>query len=248
MKAAHPPQLSVVVPAWNEESYLPVTLAALDAALAESGVIAEVIVVDNDSSDQTATVARRAGARVVHEPERRIAAARNAGARAARADRLLFLDADTRVVAAHIEQVVRAFAEGWAGGGALVSLDRPVAGVAGYGLQLWNKASWHLRLAAGCFLFVRRDLHRAVGGFDKGVYAGEELGYSRRLARLARRSGMRFGILDAPPVISSGRKLSWFSPWQHMLVLLTFVLFPWAGRVRALTWFWYRRPRDPGGR
>lgn len=76
MKAAHPPQLSVVVPAWNEESYLPVTLAALDAALAESGVIAEVIVVDNDSSDQTATVARHAGARRVHEPRQRLAAAR----------------------------------------------------------------------------------------------------------------------------------------------------------------------------
>ncbi|HNI56798.1 MAG TPA: glycosyltransferase, partial [Elusimicrobiota bacterium] len=82
------PRLSVVVPAYNEEKFLGPLLASLDAARArlkaERGVEAEIIVVDNGSTDRTAEVARAAGARVVAESKRQIAASRNAGVRAAR--------------------------------------------------------------------------------------------------------------------------------------------------------------------
>ena len=77
--------ISVIIPAYNEEAYLPATLASINEAAAtltvSSGVRVEILVVDNNSTDATATVARAAGAAVVREPKQGIARARNAGAR-----------------------------------------------------------------------------------------------------------------------------------------------------------------------
>jgi glycosyltransferase involved in cell wall biosynthesis len=93
--------ISVVIPSFNEERYLPATLRAVarSAALLElrHGVRTELIVVDNGSTDGTATVARTFGASVVAESEHNIARARNRGAETAAGEILVFLDADTLV-------------------------------------------------------------------------------------------------------------------------------------------------------
>ncbi len=78
----------MIIPARDAARVLPATLAA---ATAQAG---EVIVVDNASTDATAAVAATHGARVVSEPRPSRARARNAGAAATGADRLVFLDAD----------------------------------------------------------------------------------------------------------------------------------------------------------
>jgi polyisoprenyl-phosphate glycosyltransferase len=82
---------AAVIPAWNEaETVGAVVYAALDA-----GLIDEVIVVDNASSDATANVAAAHGARVVHEPMAGKGEAMRAGvAAASEADVIVFLDAD----------------------------------------------------------------------------------------------------------------------------------------------------------
>ena len=236
------PKLSIIVPAWNEADYLADTLKAARQSADQAGIPVEIIVVDNASTDATRAIAHDHGARVIDEPERRIARVRNTGARAAQAPGLVFVDADTRVQAIHLEAVKSRLDADWAGGGAPIAFDRIDGLLQRRGLAAWNALARRLHLAAGCFVFVRADLHAMAGGFTEKVYAGEEIHYSRRLRRLARARGLRFAVLDTPPVISSARKLAWFRPWQHALVLLTFVLFPWAGRFRRLTWFWYRRP------
>jgi glycosyltransferase involved in cell wall biosynthesis len=92
------PDLSLVIPAYNEARYLPRLLASLAVArqrFAAAGGTMEIIVADNLSTDATAQVAEASGARVVRVERRRIAAARNGGAAAARGAILAFLDADT---------------------------------------------------------------------------------------------------------------------------------------------------------
>src|SRR5256714_14141998 len=111
--------ISFIVPAYNEEQELPRTIAAIrDAALTGTAQPYEIIVVDDASTDATAELAAEAGARVISINRRQIAAARNAGARAAQGDYLFFVDADTRINPKHIYEAIAALKAGYAGGSA----------------------------------------------------------------------------------------------------------------------------------
>lgn len=85
--------LSIVIPAFNEERLIESCLESISISCAgnsDRGLRTEVIVVDNNSTDRTARLARQAGDRVVFEPINQIARARNAGAEVATGDWLLF--------------------------------------------------------------------------------------------------------------------------------------------------------------
>jgi len=102
--------ISVVIPAFNEESYLPTTLASLRDAIAVCCCGVELIVIDNESANRTSEIARSFGAIVVHEAVHNIARVRNAGASAARGDVLAFVDADTIIPPYFLEKVAAAWA------------------------------------------------------------------------------------------------------------------------------------------
>lgn len=72
--------LSIVIPAYNEENYLPETLRHVQKSLAAIDSSTEVVVVDNESTDATARIANDAGAIVVVEPVHNISRVRNTGA------------------------------------------------------------------------------------------------------------------------------------------------------------------------
>lgn len=231
-------RLSVIVPAWNEAAVLPRTLAALREAVAATGVPAEILVVDDASTDATAEIAAAAGARVERVHRRQIAAVRNAGAAAARGDLLVFVDADTLVPAATLAAAVKAMTEGDAGGGANVRLDEPAPWAIRLPLWIFIAAYRLLGHAAGCFLFCRREAFEAAGGFDERFFASEEIGLSKAL----RRQG-RF-VKVAPPVITSGRKVRLYRPWplfRDALLLLLRGPRAWQSRERLGIWYEGRR-------
>lgn len=86
------PVISVVIPAYNEEKYLPFCLKSLKNQ--DFGFPYEIIVVDNNSSDKTAEIAKNAGVRVVSEKNLGISSARQKGTEAARATLIAQTDAD----------------------------------------------------------------------------------------------------------------------------------------------------------
>ena len=86
------PPLAVVVPAHNAADTITGCVAALRQQRYEGPVA--IIVVDDGSTDDTAALARAAGATVITTPRGRPAAARNVGARAAEANIICFTDAD----------------------------------------------------------------------------------------------------------------------------------------------------------
>jgi glycosyltransferase involved in cell wall biosynthesis len=244
------PDYSIVVPAYNEAMLLPATLAALAEAMNATRLAGEIVVCDNNSTDDTATVARAAGARVVSEAVNHISRARNAGALAARGRYLVFVDADTLVPPALLNAALDALASGRiCGGGATVTMHPVPTGVGLKLVELWNAFSKRVRLAAGSFLFVRRDAFDAVGGFSLKVYASEELWLSRSVKRWGAQRGLDFVILEAPSVITSARKTEWYSESTLFLTVLLLFVFPFALRSRTLCWIWYRRPppRRPEG-
>jgi glycosyltransferase involved in cell wall biosynthesis len=240
-----PPDYSIVLPAYNESTLLPATLAALRQAMAAVPLGGEIVVCDNNSTDATAEAARAAGARVVFEPVNQISRARNTGARAARGRLLVFVDADTLVPGPLLAKALDALATGRAcGGGAAVAMEGLSGGLAGRMLGLWNGLSRGRRLAAGSFVFCSREAFFDVGGFSEQVYASEEIWLSRALRRWGRPRGLEFVILE-DAVTTSGRKARWYPAPVLLAVMLGFVICPWLVRSRRYCWFWYRRPAHP---
>lgn len=238
------PHYTIVVPAYNEEAHLPETLQALQRAMQGVPWRGEVVVVDNNSTDGTAAIAHACGARVVHEPVNQIARARNAGAAAANGRWLVFVDADTTISPCLLHDALRALESGTAcGGGALVAFSAPIPAMAEAINRSWNWFSRTFRLAAGCFVFCKREAFEAVGGFDERVYASEEIWLSRALDRWGRRHGQRMLILSCGGVRTSPRKLRWHSQWRVAGMVALMLLFPPAVRSRRLCWFWYQRPQ-----
>jgi len=241
--APHSPVLlSVVIPAHNEAKRLPATLAALSRALVETGIAPhEVIVADDASTDQTAAIAIASGARVVPSGARNIGATRNVGARAATGRYLLFLDADTLVTASNLEAMMAALDRGAVGGGAPIQWDGPVNLFGRVSVRVWNLIARLARLPAGSFLFARRDLFLATGGFDERYYVLEEVWLGLALGRRGRR------VIIDQPVLTSARKLTEHPPSEIIRLLPHLFLRPFKTiRSRDRLSFWYVR-RDANG-
>ena len=103
--------VSVIVPVYNAKETLGECLSAIGNQVL-NGIPLEVIVVDDGSSDGTAAVATRfTGVILVRQPNRGPAAARNAGARKASGDILLFTDADCVPAGNWITEMVGPFSD-----------------------------------------------------------------------------------------------------------------------------------------
>ncbi len=240
---------SVVIPAYNEEELLPSTLKSLRQCMAGiEGLSGEIIVVDNASTDQTGPMAESLGARVVSESQRGIARARNKGASVALGEILIFVDADTLVPSKVMGSAISLMKDpSIGGGGATVRFDDH-RGRFLFGIvvpALWNLLSRSLKLAAGSFVFCRKDDFDQVGGFSGKLYAGEEIFFVMRLKKILKRKKQKFLILAKCPVITSSRKLQWYGNLGIFSVLCLVLVFPLALRSKRLCAFWYQRPDKP---
>ncbi|MEY2880001.1 MAG: Poly-beta,6-N-acetyl-D-glucosamine synthase [Verrucomicrobiota bacterium] len=230
--------ISVIIPAHNEEAGLGETLRAVRAALHEVPRPHEVIVVDDASTDRTAAIAREHGATVVAVAHRQIAATRNSGARAARGDVFVFVDADTRVDAGVLRAALAALARGAAGGGAWGRLEGDVPA---YARLLWIGlvAAGHVvGFTGGAFLFCTRAAFERGGGFNEQFFGGEEWEFALALKRTG-----PFVVLWARPPTSGRRfrKLSGLAALAMIPALFrprrTF------GRREAVRKIWYESDR-----
>lgn len=105
MNSKHP-QISVVIPAYNEENYLS---ACLESLKHQTFRDFEVIVVDNNSTDQTVKIAKRYGVRVVKEPIQGMTPARERGFKEAQAEIIARTDADTIVPSDWLDNIYNVF-------------------------------------------------------------------------------------------------------------------------------------------
>ena len=237
---------SVIIPAYNEEALLAGTIAEIRRGMAELlPVSGEIIVVDNNSVDRTPDIALASGTRLVFEPINQISRARNAGAREAKGKYLFFVDADTIVPLPLLKQSLTFMIDGDVGaGGSTLCFDSklPKSSSDHLFVNFWNLVSRFFRLAAGSFIFCRREAFEAIGGFSEKVFAGEEIFLSMSLKRWCRKSGYVFRILKQTPVVTSSRKLFWHSKSRIFWVILLPIVFPFALRSKRFCSFWYARP------
>jgi len=235
---------SLIVPAYNEESLLPTTLASHQVLLQQLApeFTGELIVVDNNSTDKTAAVAAAAGARVVFESINQISRARNCGARVARGNFLVFIDADTTASLELVRAALLALRdEPVCGGGAGVGTGEAVSRSVALTMALWNRLGRWRRWAAGSFVFCRRQAWEDVGGFSTNVYAGEEIFFSVALRKWGRRHGQKMRIL--PQCINTSmRKAQWYPLRRLVPMALILAFCPWLLRRKKYCWLWYERP------
>ena len=239
-------KLSVIIPAFNEEEFIGFTIDNIRKRLSQlNGVSGEIIVVDNNSADKTSEIAKSKGAKVVFEPNNQISRARNVGAAQAVGEYLFFIDADTLLPEFLLDHAISKLdSENWAGGGSTIIFDDHQNKLF-FGLivpNLWKFISVSFKVAAGSFIFCRKEYFEEVGGFSEKLFAGEEIHFSHQYKKLCRKKGDYFGIINQYPVITSSRKLSFFSPLKILSAILIPLIFPWALRYKSMCWFWYKRP------
>ncbi len=109
MSSTDRPRFSVVIPAYNEANYIGATLASL--ARQDFPGAVEVIVVDNNCTDDTAEIARAHGARVVAEPRSGVCHARQTGTEHSLGEIIVSTDADTTFHESWLSRIDLAFSE-----------------------------------------------------------------------------------------------------------------------------------------
>lgn len=195
-------KLSIIIPTYNEEEYLP---ALLESIRKQDFTDYEVIVADADSEDNTRKIAEEYGCRVVEGGMP--AAGRNRGAEVARGELLLFLDADLVLTDGYLRDAVEEF-ESEELGIAITQMiplstrrrDKILHEFANRFMILVESIKPH---GAGCYgILTRKELHERVGGFDESLDFGEDTDYIERIGKIS-----RFRVLRKPRVLVSIRRL-----------------------------------------
>jgi glycosyltransferase involved in cell wall biosynthesis len=240
------PRTSVVIPAYNEEKALPRLLASIaEAARAWSPGTVETIVADNASTDATARVAASYGARVVPVAKRAIAAARNAGAAAARGEILAFVDADMRIHPGTLRAIDAAMSEeGIVGGATGVTLERWSLGLAAT-FAVLLPVVWVTKFDTGV-VFCRRGDFETIGGYDETLRLAEDVSFLFALRKLGRAHGRRLTRLTQVKAIASTRKFDEHGDWHYFRIFPPALLkLALSGRsaLRSIEAYWYEPNR-----
>lgn len=209
--------VSVVIPAHNEEAYIGKCIESVNTAAREADAAVEIIAVCNRCTDNTSEVAETHGAKVVHDDSRCIAAVRNAGIRAASGSIIITIDADSVMPVSAIREVEEKLESGkYIGGGAIPVFDRASPGIFFSTLYVAGKLAPTMiknraALSGAMFWFLKED-YEAVGGFDEQLVSMEDMDFAARLNKLGQSRGQKWGTLKGK-LTTSSRKFDQFGDW-----------------------------------
>lgn len=195
-------KLSIIIPTFNEEYYLPPLLESIQRQDFEDY---EIVVADARSEDQTREIAKKWGCKVVDGGLP--ATGRNRGAEAAQGDYLLFLDSDVILTRDYLESSIDEFQER--------ELGIAITQIAPLSDSFLNKithdfANFFMKRVenikphgAGCYgIITTRKLHEEVDGFDEDLDFGEDTDYIERIGAVS-----QFKVLRNPKLLVSTRRL-----------------------------------------
>jgi glycosyltransferase involved in cell wall biosynthesis len=214
--------LSIIIPTLNEENYLPFLLKSLRKQKLDAEF--EIIVSDAGSEDKTINIAKSFGCKVIFGGFP--AKGKNEGAKEAKGDLILFLDADTFLTENSLEKLLKEFKE--------KKLD-----IASFLLSSFHKfhnfsykilfnfpsliTEKFLPQAMNAIL-AKKELHQKIEGFNEEVKIGEELDYLRRGIKFG-----KFGVLRSAKIFASPRRFEkdgWFTTWlKYFLCQLHMIFF-----------------------
>ena len=234
-------KLSVIIPAFNEENYLPATLETIRKALQDIEFPSEIITVDNESTDNTAQIAKSFGAKVVSESEHNIAKVRNTGAKNAAGDFLIFIDADTRVAPTLFVKINDAMKDEECFGGAVaVAYDESQRKWMKYYLFGWKFWEKFFNMKQGAAQFCRKAVFEKLKGYDESIFVGEDIEFYWRLTKFAKQNGGHLFFVEQPKVKTSARRLDKISFWKTFVLMNPiYIYLNW--RKKSFWEDWYEK-------
>lgn len=206
------PKISLIIPAHNEENFLPACLGAAREAAKRIDSAVEIIVILNRCTDATEEIATCHGCLIVREDAKNLSMIRNAGVAAASGEIIVTCDADSRMHPDSFQQILRRLATGRVvGGGAMVYPERWSMGIVASAMAILPYLAF-TGVTFGLFWFLKRDFEK-IDGFDARFVSVEDVDFARRLKKHGRKSGRRWGTLWTTPLITSCRKFDQFGDW-----------------------------------
>jgi len=184
--------VSVVIPAYNEEKYLPKTLGSLQNQ-PHPDFDFEVIVVDSGSTDKTSEVAKKYGVKVLQTVKKTPAFARQKGVEVADGEIIICLDADTLAPNNHLQTVVAEFKKD----AKIVGLTGIIDGWGGNCYQnfaykwantIFFKINYLLGRSGfqGQSFAFKKEVFFKIGGFRTEIHTGEDFDLGLRMAKIGK--------------------------------------------------------------
>ena len=187
-------KISVIIPAYNESEHIGKLVAHLQ--LHGAAYLAEIIVADGGSTDQTALLAEESGALVVHCPERGRSRQMNFGAARASGEVLYFVHADTLPPATYAKDLLSAVQDGYDLGRyrSRFLSPSPILRVN----EFFTRFDFFICMGGDQTLFIRHELFNALGCFNPELLIMEEYEFCTRPRKRA-----RYKIFNSATLISA---------------------------------------------
>lgn len=191
--------LTIIIPTLNEENYLPLLLKSIKR---QSFKDYEIIIADANSTDKTVEIAQDIGCQIVNGglPPK----GKNEGARVAKGEMLLFIDADSRILSDDfLEKILQEFKKRNLDIASFLiypdenKLDKFIYTF----YNIWAKLNQSFLPYATNVILVKKEIHQKIGGFDKEIKLAEDHEYARRAGKIG-----KFGFIDIEPILTSSRR------------------------------------------
>jgi len=204
--------ISVIIPAHNEEHYLPLCLKAIRVAANSISLPVQCVVVLNRCTDRTEQIAQEYGATLVHENAKNLSIIRNAGAALATGDILVTIDADSLMQPLTLHEMLEKLStEKFIGGGAGVLPERWSLGICCSIAAVVPFLAVHG--VSFCMFWCLKEDFETLGGFNPAFVTIEDVDFAKRLKALGKSRGLKYGTVWKHPVITSCRKFDQFGDW-----------------------------------
>ncbi len=194
-------KLSIVIPALNEEKYLPKLLRSIKS---QNFKDYEVIVADANSKDKTRQIAKSFGCKIVlgGAPP---AKGRNNGAKFAKGKHILFFDSDVVIPENFLSASLSEFEErdlDIAICHPLPIENTPANRIFLGGINLFNDIVKNIKpFGGGYCILAKKELHKKLKGYDEKLFCLEDGDYLQRAVK----KGAKYGILKPRPLLSMRR-------------------------------------------
>ena len=222
------PKISLIIPAYNEEKYIKSTLESVKESkkLYEKTFKekVEIIVVDNNSTDKTADIAREYECEVVNFKRHNIAAVKNAGAKRASGEILAFIDADSSIIPKDTFINIHKNLKNKEifGGGSRCLPDKIKIFAFDFGIvELLFRFILLEKIYGICLvlLYLRKTDFEEIGGFNETIWSLEDAEFAHKMKRVSIKKNQKLRHLKKPVIVCT-RKNKFIPFWKNIGLLI----------------------------